>query len=61
MTTTTKNHPQINKQNPKTLYGFSLGKHNTCVNSIIVSSIKEQVKPEVYKSVKIFCLGDTKY
>lgn len=55
-----KQKSQINKQNPKNLHGFSLGKYNTSLNSIIVSSIKELVKLEVYKSVKIFCLGDTK-
>lgn len=55
-----KQKPPINKQKPKNLNGFSLGKHNTSLNSIIVSFIKELVKLEVYQSVKIFFLGDTK-
>lgn len=58
---TNKNPKQTKtNKNPKNFYGFSLGKHSTSLNSIVVSSIKELVKPEVYKSVKIFCLGDTK-
>lgn len=49
---------QINKLKPKNM-GFLL-KHSISLNSITVSSKKELVKLEMYKSVKIFCLGDTK-